>query len=258
MRDASRYRLRHKISHDRNEKPARWSVTDFSNHIRMERVMTEATIHPKTILRQQAKREGLTRYYTSEPCKNGHLMERIISNGRCVGCLREWKKANRAIVNKAQQKHREANAEHWRKLGRKYYWDSPEKHRNAARNAARKKALCKPKLRIKYRTPIMRDLANRMRCRIWYSLNRKKGKSLADVLDYSLDELVRHIERQFTAGMSWDNRSNWEIDHIVPVATFSFQGFDDPEFRACWALSNLRPLWKEDNRKKSYRRLYLI
>ena len=34
-----------------------------------------------------------------------------------------------------------------------------------------------------------------------------------------------------------------EIDHIVPIKSFCFNSPDDKEFKKCWALSNLRPMW---------------
>jgi len=58
--------------------------------------------------------------------------------------------------------------------------------------------------------------------------------------------------------MSWENYGKWHVDHIVPVASFIWTSSDDAEFKACWALTNLRPLWADANRRKKDRRLYLI
>jgi hypothetical protein len=58
--------------------------------------------------------------------------------------------------------------------------------------------------------------------------------------------------------MSWDNIGDWHIDHIVPLASFTFSSADDPEFRAAWALTNLRPLWAADNMRKHARREFLL
>jgi len=69
---------------------------------------------------------------------------------------------------------------------------------------------------------------------------------------------MRHIERQFTKGMSWDNIDKWHIDHIVPVSSFKFETPDDPDFKACWALTNLRPLWAKENQTKHKRRFHLL
>lgn len=86
----------------------------------------------------------------------------------------------------------------------------------------------------------------------------KEGRSWRDLVPYSLDDLMRHIERQFLRGMSWDNRGEWHIDHIVPVASFTFSSPDDAEFKAAWALTNLRPMWARENQRKSDERTHLI
>jgi hypothetical protein len=46
--------------------------------------------------------------------------------------------------------------------------------------------------------------------------------------------------------------------HIRPVSSFTFTSADDTEVKACWALTNLRPLWKRDNLTKHARRTHLI
>lgn len=40
-------------------------------------------------LRAQAKREGLTHYFTGMPCSRGHVAERLTGNGNCMMCGRE-------------------------------------------------------------------------------------------------------------------------------------------------------------------------
>lgn len=104
---------------------------------------------------------------------------------------------------------------------------------------------------------------NRLRGRVTAMMNRclssgKAGRSWFELVDYSLDDLKRHIERQFTKGMSWENMGEWHIDHIVPVASFSFSSPEEPEFKACWSLANLRPMWAEENQRKSAKRIFLI
>jgi hypothetical protein len=241
-----------------NEKPARWKRGRFLYSQRKERVMSEAISTPETISRQQAKLAGKTRYFTGKPCKNGHVETRLVSNGICGTCVAARKRANRNSINIAQRKHRAANRDRWRDLSKSHYWRHVEKNREKAKARARAKAALKPKRQVKYKDPIQRGLANRMRCRMWQALKQGKGRSLESVLGYSIEMLKQHIERQFAKGMSWDNWSDWHIDHIVPVTAFHFSSYDDPEFRACWALTNLRPLWEEQNRKKSYYRTHLI
>ena len=70
------------------------------------------------------------------------------------------------------------------------------------------------------------------------------------MLGYSADDLKTHLETQFADGMSWDNMSEWHIDHIRPVASFNFDSTEHPDFKKCWALNNLQPLWAKDNLRK--------
>ncbi len=86
----------------------------------------------------------------------------------------------------------------------------------------------------------------------------KAGRNWESLVDYTLADLYSHIERQFTKGMSWENMRDWDIDHILPCSMFSYETPDDPQFKACWALTNLRPLWRCHNLSKGGRRQHLI
>lgn len=86
----------------------------------------------------------------------------------------------------------------------------------------------------------------------------KNGRSWEAIVGYTITDLMAHLEKQFLKGMTWDNRGEWHIDHITPLASFTFETTEDPEFKAAWALTNLRPLWAADNIRKSAKRLFLI
>lgn len=87
---------------------------------------------------------------------------------------------------------------------------------------------------------------------------KKGGRSWKELVSFTHDELRIHLERQFTRGMSWKNMDEWDIDHIVPFASFNFSTPEDEGFKACWALTNLRPLWSKENQEKSDKRIFLI
>ena len=90
-----------------------------------------------------------------------------------------------------------------------------------------------------------------MRVGIYSSLKGKKsGRAWQSLVAYSVNELKAHLEAQFAEGMTWDNYGDWHIDHIRPVVSFSFESSDDPEFKQCWGLKNLQPLWATDNIRK--------
>lgn len=78
----------------------------------------------------------------------------------------------------------------------------------------------------------------------------KNYNSTFEILNYTVEELMNHLESKFQEGMSWDNRNSWHIDHIVADCNFNYSSFEDEEFKKSWGLSNLQPLWAEDNLKK--------
>jgi 5-methylcytosine-specific restriction endonuclease McrA len=87
---------------------------------------------------------------------------------------------------------------------------------------------------------------------IYHALKEKKnGRRWEDLVGYTCEDLMNHLGSQFKDGMSWDNKGQWHIDHIIPRSHFNFNSPDNSEFKKCWALSNLQPLWENDNLTKS-------
>lgn len=78
------------------------------------------------------------------------------------------------------------------------------------------------------------------------------------LVGYTVEDLMAHLEKQFVDGMSWRNMGMWHVDHIVPKSLFEYTSPDDTEFKAAWSLTNLRPLWAEENLSKHARRTHLI
>jgi len=90
-------------------------------------------------------------------------------------------------------------------------------------------------------------ISRNIRTGIYKSLHTGKGGGWEKAVGYTLLELKKYLEKQFVDGMSWDNYGEWQIDHIKPISGFNFQSMKDPDFKRYWALSNLQPLWAEDN-----------
>jgi hypothetical protein len=91
----------------------------------------------KTISRKEAKKLGLKRYFTSNPCKYGHISERSTANGSCLECCRV----------KANSKRLE-NVELARFKEREYYRKNAKERRKALRvwrssNKEKANAQCK-------------------------------------------------------------------------------------------------------------------
>jgi hypothetical protein len=75
----------------------------------------------------------------------------------------------------------------------------------------------------------------------------KLGRKWRSLVGYSPDELMAHLVSKFQPGMTLQNYGKWQIDHIKPISFFRFESFQEIGFKKCWALSNLQPLWAQDN-----------
>jgi hypothetical protein len=141
----------------------------------------------------------------------------------------DWQKDNRDRLNDYHQKWREKNIDKHREYKRKY-----EKHR-------------------KDTDPLYKLITN-FRTAIWTVLkesNVDKYGHYFDVLQYSPEELINHLEKQFKDDMTWDNYGIWHVDHKLPITSFDIQEMGDEEFMRCWCLDNLQPMWGEENIRKS-------
>ena len=101
---------------------------------------------------------------------------------------------------------------------------------------------------------------------IWRSLKSgKNGAPWESLVDYDHLALMTHLESLFTEGMSWSNygygKDKWNIDHKIPIASFNITSKICQEFKDCWALDNLQPMWQVRNFEKGAKSMkpkYLI
>jgi len=115
----------------------------------------------------------------------------------------------------------------------------------------------KKKARLREKKRYQDDPAYAISCRVssviyecLRNTERKQGRKGKSLVGYSIEELMDHLENLFLPGMSWDNRDKWHIDHIIPRSAFKITSPDDDEFKECWSLNNLQPLWAKHNISK--------
>lgn len=92
-------------------------------------------------------------------------------------------------------------------------------------------------------------MASRFRVNLHQALKSRglsKTSQSARILGCSWQEFRDRITTQFLPGMSWDNRAEWHLDHIVPLALAK----TEQDVRDLNHYSNLRPLWGKDNLRK--------
>lgn len=70
-----------------------------------------------------------------------------------------------------------------------------------------------------------------------------------EILHCTFEFFMSYVETKFQHNMSWDNRSEWHIDHIIPLSFAS----TEKELEVLNHYTNLRPIWKNDNLIKSDR-----
>jgi hypothetical protein len=105
----------------------------------------------------------------------------------------------------------------------------------------------------KARDPIYKLISN-FRTAIYQVLkesNVEKNKHYFDILQYTPEQLISHLENKFTDKMSWDNYGDWHVDHKLPITHFNIYEMGDEEFMRCWSLDNLQPMWGIENIRKS-------
>lgn len=98
-----------------------------------------------------------------------------------------------------------------------------------------------------------RAASKRMLRRVLTMARVRKILPTEALLGYSKVDLRKHLEGQFTSGMSWLNRDSFHIDHIIPVVSFFRRGIYDPS--VINALANLQVLTPHENRRKSDKHL---
>lgn len=77
----------------------------------------------------------------------------------------------------------------------------------------------------------------------------KKDATAATYLGIDKDGFIKYVESLFRGDMSWEDRSKWHLDHIIPLS----QANTSEEIKTLWHHTNLQPLWKWENEEKSNR-----
>lgn len=159
---------------------------------------------------------------------------------------------------KYMRKAKAENPELYRERNRAW-WAGNREEISARRTTSEARAKANAYIKMRYQTDPSYAVHARMASAIHQAIgDRKSGRKWEAIVGYTLADLVRHLERQFTHGMSWENMGYWHIDHIIPKSSFNYEDDTDEEFGACWALTNLRPLWADENQKKHAKRTLLL
>lgn len=167
------------------------------------------------------------------------------------------------ILNKQKEYYLNNTEKIKEKLKENYYNNIEENRKRGVDYYEKNKDTIKEKQRISYNEknkseqvknrrksdPIFKlktYIGNRLRDYLKGKKYTKKSK-IFDIVGCSPDELKEHIQSKFIEGMCWENHGEWHIDHVVPLASAK----TEDEIYKLNHYSNLQPLWKIDNLKKS-------
>ena len=182
----------------------------------------------------RARRDGLQGW-----CRACHRAYGDSNKARISENNRARYNANRHEKLEYQRAYREANKERVAEYKRKWVESNRERLGGYMREYQNKRLSEDPVF----------AMVSRLRCRLRKATyGQGKPASVMDLVGCSKEKLCAWLEMHFDEGMTWENRGEWHIDHIKPIASF-----EDPADPACWHWSNLQPLWAEDNLKKGDR-----
>jgi len=171
---------------------------------------------------------------------------------------KEYVKDNKERIARYKKEHYKINKKRLNEISKKYQEDNKEKVSQYLKeyNKKNKDKILKNKRGYdaeRRKDPIIRlnqNISGGIRGSLKFKGSSKKGRHWENIVNYTSQELKGHLEKLFQPGMTWNNYGKWQVDHIIPLAFFKYTSTDDVEFKYCWSLTNLQPLWAEDNLRK--------
>jgi hypothetical protein len=207
----------------------------------------------KEVLRKKSKKWG-KRYRENNKDKVKGIKKKYYQNNKekINEHKKQYYKNNKEKLAEKSKEYRRKNKEHISKKQKEWRENNKEKVKDGQKIYRKNN---KEKIK-KYKSRHIYKLHSGISRSINYYLklnnickNRRKWE---DLVGYSTQDLKEYLEKLFQPGMTWKNYGKkWHIDHIAPVSFFKFTSTNDVEFRYCWSLYNLQPLWKKENLEKN-------
>ena len=140
---------------------------------------------------------------------------------------KQFREQNKERINERQKQYREQNKEHVSEVAKQYY-------------KQRRQTDPLFKMRCNLRNLINMSMKNQ---------GYTKRSKTYNILGVDFETFKKHIERQFTKGMNWENHGTygWHYDHILPISSAQ----TEEEALKLNHYTNFQPLWAADNRRKS-------
>jgi len=203
----------------------------LSNSLCTDCKSKNARILPEEKKKRQKEQNKRYRVLNQDKIKRQKKKYREKNNDIIAQRNKEYRVKNKKIISKKNDKYREENKENINQKKKERY------QKNAK----------KPIFRLN------RNISGAISSGLKSKNQPKANRHWEDLVGYTIQDLKDHIESKFQDGMTWSNygKNGWVIDHIIPQKFFKFNSTNDVEFKYCWSLNNLQPLWEKDNLEKS-------
>ena len=210
------------------------------------------------------KREQETGLRVCKKCKEEKPFSEFQKNGIgakgqqlyhrvCTKCssarIQKWRKDNYEERFTYRKRYREENVEKL-KAKKKRYYNSEEGQKTRKEYYEKNKPIRNKKVVTKRKNDPVAALAHNLRSRTAKAFSERgytKRSKTYTYLGISFEDLKKYIENKFEENMSWDNRDDWHIDHIIPLAAAE----NVSELIALCYHKNLEPIWEKENLQKS-------
>lgn len=172
--------------------------------------------------------------------KEHEELYRIKNYKKILERLRQWREDNPGKLKIQGKRYRKNNLEKEMIKVKKWKKENPEKLREQRRKYFKNKR----KTNLKF------NLNRRMVSGIGISLRgNKNGHHWEILVGYTLNDLIKNLKNTIPKGYCWRDCLNGKlhIDHIIPISVFNFTKSEHPDFKRCWALSNLQLLPAKEN-----------
>jgi len=187
----------------------------------------------------------------------------------CKSCSKKWREANKEKAKEYRKVYREQNKEkiakrcksynetnkdkiykYNKEYGKTYNAINKDKINERAKLYGKQNRKKISKYYKEYRDKNhLFKMSTNLRSRTYLAFKRRnwhKEGGTEKMLGCSFETAHKHLERQFTKGMSWENQGEWHVDHIIPLASAKTE---EDLINLCH-YTNLQPLWAEDNLSK--------
>lgn len=179
------------------------------------------------------------------------IVKKRINDHSKINSPMRWRNRTPEQIEKDRQankiaalKYRENNKERLLEMSKNWAKNNPDKVKEI-----QKKRRAKRKQDIKY---LISERISQSIRRITKNKVSKNFVSWQKLLGFTKEDFRTYFESKFQPGMTWDHflKGEIHIDHIIPNSHFKYTSTNDYEFKLCWNINNLQPLWKVDNLSK--------